>query len=76
MGSLGHVPCDGKPATCIVLTSGLVLICISYMYNVVMVLLKVGKKWEFPVAQAKQGMMWGTVEESRYYRNSSLKESK
>ena len=46
------------------------------MYNVVMVLLKVGKKWEFPVAQAKQGMIWGTVEESRYYRNSSLKESK
>jgi len=26
---------------------------------------KVGKRWEFPVAQPKQGMMWGTVEESR-----------
>jgi len=26
---------------------------------------KVGKKWEFPVAQPKTGMLWGTVEESR-----------
>ena len=26
---------------------------------------KVGKKWEFPVAQTKVGMLWGTVEESR-----------
>ena len=26
---------------------------------------KVGKKWEFPVAQTKLGMLWGTVEESR-----------
>lgn len=26
---------------------------------------QVGKKWEFPVAQTKQGMLWGTVEESR-----------
>ena len=27
--------------------------------------IKVGKKWEFPVAQTKLGMLWGTVEESR-----------
>jgi len=27
--------------------------------------LKVGKKWEFPVAQTKVGMLWGTIEESR-----------
>ena len=26
---------------------------------------KVGKRWEFPVAQPKTGMLWGTVEESR-----------
>ena len=26
---------------------------------------KVGKRWEFPVAQTKLGMLWGTVEESR-----------
>ena len=26
---------------------------------------KVGKKWEFPVAVTKKGMLWGTVEESR-----------
>lgn len=26
---------------------------------------KVGKKWEFPVAQTKLGLLWGTVEESR-----------
>jgi len=26
---------------------------------------KVGKKWEFPVAQPKSGRVWGTVEESR-----------
>ena len=26
---------------------------------------KVGKKWEFPVAQTKVGMLWGTIEESR-----------
>ena len=26
---------------------------------------QVGKKWEFPVAQTKLGMLWGTVEESR-----------
>ena len=26
---------------------------------------KVGKKWEFPVAQTKLGMLWGTIEESR-----------
>jgi len=27
--------------------------------------IKVGKKWEFPVAQTNVGMLWGTVEESR-----------
>ena len=27
--------------------------------------IKVGKKWEFPVAQTKVGNLWGTVEESR-----------
>ncbi len=27
--------------------------------------LQVGQKWEFPVAQAKNGMYWGTIEESR-----------
>jgi len=27
--------------------------------------IQVGKKWEFPVAQAKVGNLWGTVEESR-----------
>ena len=27
--------------------------------------MKVGKRWEFPVAQTKLGMLWGTVEESR-----------
>ncbi|XP_023348100.1 venom carboxylesterase-6 [Eurytemora carolleeae] len=27
--------------------------------------IKVGKRWEFPVAQTKLGMLWGTVEESR-----------
>jgi len=27
--------------------------------------IKVGKKWEFPVAQTKLGNLWGTVEESR-----------
>ena len=26
---------------------------------------KVGRKWEFPVAQTPMGMLWGTVEESR-----------
>ena len=26
---------------------------------------KVGKRWEFPVAQTPLGMLWGTVEESR-----------
>lgn len=26
---------------------------------------KVGSKWEFPVATTKQGMHWGTIEESR-----------
>ena len=26
---------------------------------------KVGKKWEFPVAQTRVGMIWGTIEESR-----------
>ena len=26
---------------------------------------KVGKKWEFPVAVTKLGMLWGTIEESR-----------
>ena len=24
-----------------------------------------GTKWEFPVATTKQGMYWGTIEESR-----------
>jgi len=27
--------------------------------------IQVGKKWEFPVAQAKVGNLWGTVEDSR-----------
>jgi len=26
---------------------------------------QVGAKWEFPVAQTKNGMYWGTIEESR-----------
>ena len=26
---------------------------------------RVGKKWEFPVAVTKLGMLWGTIEESR-----------
>ena len=26
---------------------------------------QVGAKWEFPVAQVKTGMYWGTIEESR-----------
>ena len=27
--------------------------------------MKVGRKWEFPVATTTLGMLWGTVEESR-----------
>jgi hypothetical protein len=25
----------------------------------------VGKKWEFPVAELDEGLLWGTVEETR-----------